>query len=584
MEKSIIFILLKIILISTTVKSASIDNKISSVEADVIRLSREVENTFINRCKLSSSTKCLYLSCSSVTPASVCMNSFQTKACADCSDDTKGTMLNESPLIKLANVYQPGSDPDNREVRELTYSGFGLPKMFKSMHDNNKNFYKWMYYGNSAGSFQKYPGEKTCSRYDNRFRPWYIGAATGAKNFIMILDTSGSMQNYGKFEGLIEATKLLLKTLTNADWVGLVTFGTDVEYYNSNLVRATKENIDKLENYIDNLSAKGGTNFSDAFKITEEMIKNTKADENGVPCKTFIMFLTDGIPTEGITDETKLINYVESLPNLKSAILFTYAFGNSSGTEIPSKLACLFNGIFETIVYANEIVEKMNSYFFSLSLGIENKRPIWTEPYEDSAGLGIMTTCALPVYDRTSTPFLIGVVGIDIIMSDLYDLADEKTVKNKLITKSMQSCAKPNLSNCELNSVRKDGFTCELTEAEKKTGCSKVKNSIEYCPSLMDNVFCNKMEIVLKDEVKDLCCASCSSGSIAVVLGLIIGLVLLISIIVVIVLWKKGKICVPLNNANNRPEIPRQPVIQDPVNPVDPVVPPNDSGIAPPIV
>ena len=76
----------------------------------------------------------------------------------------------------------------------------------------------------------------------------------------------------------------------------------------------------------------------------------------------------------------------------------------------------------------------MNSYFFALSLGIETKTPVFVEPYEDAHGLGLMTTCSLPVYDRTGdTPFLIGVVGIDIMMKDLYDISDAATVKKKLI-------------------------------------------------------------------------------------------------------------------------------------------------------
>ena len=65
------------------------------------------------------------------------------------------------------------------------------------------------------------------------------------------------------------------------------------------------------------------------------------------------------------------------------------------------------------------------------------------------------------------------------MMNDLYALADQKIVRNKLLSKSMQSCSQPNLNTCEMNSIRKDGFVCELTEAEKKNSCEKIKTSIK---------------------------------------------------------------------------------------------------------
>lgn len=34
-----------------------------------------------------------------------------------------------------------------------------------------------------------------CNDYDPRYRPWYVGATTGAKNLILVMDTSGSMRN-----------------------------------------------------------------------------------------------------------------------------------------------------------------------------------------------------------------------------------------------------------------------------------------------------------------------------------------------------------------------------------------------------
>ena len=54
--------------------------------------------------------------------------------------------------------------------------------------------------GTILGSFRAFPSSRQidsetqeCSDYDPRFRPWYVVATSGAKNVILIIDTSGSM-------------------------------------------------------------------------------------------------------------------------------------------------------------------------------------------------------------------------------------------------------------------------------------------------------------------------------------------------------------------------------------------------------
>ncbi len=49
-----------------------------------------------------------------------------------------------------------------------------------------------MYPGNPG----KCPNGK--NNYDPRIRPWYVAASTGPKDVVLILDTSGSMGNYGR--------------------------------------------------------------------------------------------------------------------------------------------------------------------------------------------------------------------------------------------------------------------------------------------------------------------------------------------------------------------------------------------------
>ena len=47
-----------------------------------------------------------------------------------------------------------------------------------------------------------------------RFRPWFANAATGPKDVIILIDTSGSMNTDGRMDLTISAAKQVLKTLT----------------------------------------------------------------------------------------------------------------------------------------------------------------------------------------------------------------------------------------------------------------------------------------------------------------------------------------------------------------------------------
>lgn len=69
---------------------------------------------------------------------------------------------------------------------------------FKLLDNNRNKRYGRAYIGTSLGSFRSYPSVGGCyNDYDPRFRPWYVSATAGAKNVIMIIDTSGSMNGDG---------------------------------------------------------------------------------------------------------------------------------------------------------------------------------------------------------------------------------------------------------------------------------------------------------------------------------------------------------------------------------------------------
>lgn len=87
-----------------------------------------------------------------------------------------------------------------------------------------------MYFGNKRGLFRMFPGyfygteQMICDEYDPRYRPWYTIAASGAKNVIILLDKSRSMQDSEQFAQAKNAVKNVIETLSISDNIGIIAF------------------------------------------------------------------------------------------------------------------------------------------------------------------------------------------------------------------------------------------------------------------------------------------------------------------------------------------------------------------------
>eukprot|EP01083_Nonionella_stella_P121869 366305_1 len=164
--------------------------------------------------------------------------------------------------------------------------------------DNNGNeMYCNMYFGTANGVFRQYPGGENSKSngvyksYDPRYRPWYVSAATARKDVIIIIDQSGSMQENNRMTIAKEAVISVLNTLGQASFVSVVAFNDEVTLscFGEDLVSATSRNVAKLISFVNELTAKGSTNFEAAFDTAFSIL-----EQGPRSCQTSILFLTDG--------------------------------------------------------------------------------------------------------------------------------------------------------------------------------------------------------------------------------------------------------------------------------------------------
>ena len=104
----------------------------------------------------------------------------------------------------------------------------------------------------------------------------------------------------------------------------------------------------------------------------------------------------------------------------------------------------------------------ISRYFEYLAAGLGSGNDVkrWTEPYEDSGGLGKMVSVARPVYSTftpegssTSHTQLVGVVGTDVLMSTLEKYTDSASVVSALIERS-RTCPAFDINGCALQQLR----------------------------------------------------------------------------------------------------------------------------------
>ena len=167
-----------------------------------------------------------------------------------------------------------------------------------------------------------------------------------AKDVVLVADTSGSMAGE-KIEQAKKALKYVVTALNPDDRFGLVQFNTDVEQFKSSLVPATKENREAALKFIDELDARGGTNISGALEAGATIL----SQQSNRPA--YMVFVTDGEPTVGETDASKIIKAQSFKRDIR---VFDFGVGYDVNTKLLNKLSAAHHGTSQ-YVEPNESLE-----------------------------------------------------------------------------------------------------------------------------------------------------------------------------------------------------------------------------------
>ena len=187
---------------------------------------------------------------------------------------------------------------------------------------------------------------------------WFLFLAAGGerdadapppppREVTVVIDRSGSMSG-PKFDQAIAAARQVVEGLDFGEAVQVVDYSNEVARFAPAPVVKTNESIAQLREYLSSLESGGGTNLDGALQVA----LTQEPREGFLPV---VLFLTDGLPTEGETREHVIRERAEAA-NVHDRRVFTFGVGHDVNAPLLDAVANLSRGR-ATYVRPEESVE-----------------------------------------------------------------------------------------------------------------------------------------------------------------------------------------------------------------------------------
>ncbi len=150
------------------------------------------------------------------------------------------------------------------------------------------------------------------------------------KTCIFVVDRSGSMSGK-KMEQAKGALKFVLNNLNEGDLFNIVAYDSIVESYKPELQKYNTESRDAAIGWVEGMYAGGSTNIDQALKTAFGQIKDDTKP-------SYVIFLTDGVPTAGETKTPQIIANAKSENKLRSRV-FSFGVGYDLNSQLLDKIS-----------------------------------------------------------------------------------------------------------------------------------------------------------------------------------------------------------------------------------------------------
>jgi len=150
-----------------------------------------------------------------------------------------------------------------------------------------------------------------------------------AKTVVFVVDRSGSMSGK-KIEQARGALKFVLNNLRTGDLFNIVAYDSEVESFRPELQRFDDKSRGAALGFVEGIYAGGSTNIDGALRTTLAQLQDSSRP-------SYVLFLTDGLPTAGVTNEMQIVQNAQQANHVRARI-FTFGVGYDVNSRLLDKL------------------------------------------------------------------------------------------------------------------------------------------------------------------------------------------------------------------------------------------------------
>jgi Ca-activated chloride channel homolog len=183
------------------------------------------------------------------------------------------------------------------------------------------------------------------------------------KDIVFVLDTSGSMADNDKIEQAKKALLFCLKNLNKSDRFELVRFSTEADALFGKLAEADKAAREKAEEYVKGLKPMGGTALEDALIKAVQPAKSQAQKDRPY----LVVFLTDGLPTVGNTDEDTIVSNVTQSVGERTVRIFCFGIGTDVNTHLLDKITEKTRAASQYVLPSEDLELKVSNFYAKIN-------------------------------------------------------------------------------------------------------------------------------------------------------------------------------------------------------------------------
>ncbi len=167
------------------------------------------------------------------------------------------------------------------------------------------------------------------------------------KTVMFVIDRSGSMSGK-KIEQVRAALKFVLDNLRPGDLFNIIAYDSEIEAFRPELQKYDENSRRAAMGFVEGIYAGGSTNIDGALRTALNQLQDSSRPN-------YVLFLTDGLPTTGVTNEAKIVENVQEANKVRARI-FAFGVGYDVNGRLLDRLARQNHGQTE-YVRPNEDIE-----------------------------------------------------------------------------------------------------------------------------------------------------------------------------------------------------------------------------------